>query len=361
MKHQILITTSLLASSLLASTLALAQVGRSELQAGSTTVTMVYPTQTTASPQSFGPFSITVAPNAPPLEQKQRLVVLSHGTGGSPLADHALADALARAGFVVAQPLHEGDNFRDQRLAGPESFRRRPGEIIQVMDALAKHPVWSSRLALDRVGVHGMSAGGVSGLALAGAQWRMLELVNHCNANAEADEAFCFQGAKAGAARDERQANFDRARNVPEMFLPAELKAVHGGRKPTKAGADPRPDARVAAVTLAVPVAAIFSAESLGRIRVPVGLVSAQRDEVLLPRFHSERVRQHCSSCTVLADLPGAGHFDLLWPWPESIAREVAAGQVRGGLPMPGFDARLRSAAHDKIVAFHRQRLLPLP
>ena len=98
---------------------------------------------------------------------------MSHGTGGSPLTDHALAATLARAGFVVAQPTHAGDNARDSRGAAPVSWQRRPDELRRVVDALGANPQWQSRLRLDRVGVHGMSAGGVSALALAGAQWRL--------------------------------------------------------------------------------------------------------------------------------------------------------------------------------------------
>jgi pimeloyl-ACP methyl ester carboxylesterase len=112
---------------------------------------------------------------------------------------------------------------------------------------------------------------------------------------------------------------------------------------------------------MAVPVAAIFSPESLARIRIPVGVVGAQQDEVLVPRFHSARVLAFCKTCTLLADLLGAGHFDVLWPWPERVAHAVAAEQVRGGLPMTGFDASLREAAQARTVVFHRQHLLPLP
>lgn len=343
---------------LAAAGLAQAQVGLSEWHAGTLPVTLVYPTETPNRPHSIGPFRIDVALNAPARSGRHRLIVMSHGAGGSPVADHALASALARGGFVVAQLTHEGDNFRDQRLAGPRSFQRRPGEVIQAIDALATDPQWSPRLDLSRVGVHGMSAGGVTGLALAGAQWRLLNTVSHCNEHPD-DEGYCFQGAKAPEKRAERQSNFNRAKGVPELFLPAELKAWHGGRTPTPDRPDPRPDARIAAVTLAVPVAAPFSAESLARIPIPVGIVGAQGDEVLLPRFHAEHVLKHCKTCTLLADLPGAGHFDLLWPWPESVAREVAAGQVRGGRPLPGFEARLREEAHAKIVTFHRQHLTP--
>lgn len=338
---------------------AAAQVGISFATFGDLPVTLVYPSDARAVPTNYGPYTLEVAHEATPRAGRHRLVVISHGTGGSAVADHALAQALVRQGFVVAQPLHRGDNYQDSSQAGPVAFDRRPREVSEVIDALAADARWSAQLQLDRVGVHGMSAGGSTALALAGAQWRMLDLVRHCHANGVADEAFCFNGAARGAARAERQAGYDRARGVPEMFLPAELKLLHGGRTPDTGAADPRPDPRIASVTAAVPVAAFFSAESLARIRVPLGIVAAQRDEVLLPRFHSEHVLRHCSACTLLADLPGAGHFDVLWPWPEAVARQVAALQVRGGDPVPGFDGRLRDAAQERIAAFHRQQLAP--
>jgi len=356
--NKVLVT---LAVALGASGTAQAQVGMTEWRAGALPVTLVYPTQTPSKPQTFGAFTIDVALNAPALNQRQRLIVISHGTGGSAIADHALAATLARAGFVVAQPLHAGDNYKDTRDAGPVAFERRPREVSQVIDALAKDPAWSTRLDLSRVGVHGMSAGGVTGLSLAGGQWRMLNLIRHCNQNLQQDLAFCYNGAITPEHRAERQANYDRARYVPDVFLPGDLKALHGGRTPTADNAEIRPDPRVASITLAVPLAAIFSPESLARITVPVGVVSAQRDEVLVPRFHSAHLMAHCQRCTLLADLPGAGHFDVLWPWPESIAREVAALQVRGGLPVPGFDPRQRDAAHAKIASFHRQHLITAP
>jgi predicted dienelactone hydrolase len=339
---------------------AAAQVGLTqwELQTLARPITFVYPTETMARTTAFGSFTLDVAVDAPPTPGSHRLVVLSHGTAGSPLPDHALAARLARAGFVVAQLLHDGDNHQDRRAAGPESFRLRPVEAVRVIDALAADPAWSARLDLSRVGVHGMSAGGVTALSLAGAQWRTLNLVRHCLAHPQDDEAFCFQGARTAEERAERQARYNRARFWPEFVLPAELKTWHGGRSPKSDRDDPRPDQRIASVTAAVPVAAIFSAESLRRIRVPVGLVSARMDTVLVPRFHSGHVLAHCKSCELLVDLP-AGHFDVLWPWPDEVAKAVAAQQWRGGGPTPGFDPALRDQAHDRIVGFHRRHLMP--
>lgn len=339
---------------------AAAQVGMTEWRAGALPVTLVYPTQAPVKSLTSGPFTIDVALNAPAQEQRQRLIVMSHGTGGDTVSNFALASTLARAGFVVAQPLHRGDNFKDTSQAGPPSFEIRPTEVSQVIDALAADPQWSKRLDLSKVGVHGMSAGGVTGLSLAGAQWRMLDMIKHCNANLQADIAFCFNGATQPAQQAARLASYERAKGAPELLLPASLKALHGGRTPIADNPEVRPDPRVASVTLSVPLAVIFTQESLARIRIPVGVVGAQRDEVLAPQFHSQRLLSLCSTCSLLADLPGAGHFDLLSPWPEALAREVATSQVRGGLPVPGFDAHLRDAAHAKIAAFHRQ-YLPLP
>lgn len=334
-----------------------AQVGLSQLTFGNLPVTLVYPTAQAGQPTPFGPFTLTVARDAAPSPGVRRLVVMSHGTAGSAVADHTLAATLARAGFVVAQPLHAGDNHLDASAAGPEAWKRRPGEISRVIDGLAQHPTWKPLLALDRVGVHGMSAGGATALALAGAQWRMLDLIKHCQEQTEADFGFCFNGLPDAQAQAARRARYDSARHVPEMFLPAELKAVHGGRTPTSDNDEVRPDPRVAAVTLSVPVAAIFSASSLARIRIPVGVVAAERDTMLLPAFHSARVLRQCSRCTLLTTLRGAGHMDVLAPWPESVARAVAAQHPRGGAPEPGFNPAERDAAFAQIAGFYTREL----
>ena len=334
-----------------------AQVGLATLVVGDMPVTLVYPTAQMAQPVAFGPFELTVAPDAAPLPGVRRLVLLSHGTGGSTTADHDLAATLARAGFVVAQPLHPGDNYRDTSRAGPAAWATRPQDVTRVIDALAQHAQWQPLLALDKVGVHGMSAGGVTALSLAGGQWRVLDLVRHCAAQADADAGFCFNGLPDAAARAARKAQFERSQGVPEASFPADLTALHGGRSPAAAGDELRPDPRVAAVTVAVPVAAIFSHASLARLRVPVGVVGARLDTMLMPAFHSARLLRECPSCTLLADLRGAAHMDLVSPWPASLASSTAARQTLGALPAPGFDARQRDAAFAGIAAFYQREL----
>jgi predicted dienelactone hydrolase len=330
-----------------------------QIQSGGMPITLVYPTATAAQDVTYGSFTLQVASNAAPLAAasgKRALIVLSHGTAGSALPEHALAAALARAGFVVAQPEHRGDNWQDFSKAGPESWKTRPQDVSETLDAVARDPELAPLVDTRRVGVHGMSAGGVTGLVLAGAQWRMLNLIQHCAQNLDEDIGFCLNGlGQLPERQTQRRRQFEMARGAPEKYMPANLKVVHGGQGVE--ASDPRPDPRIAAVSLAVPVGAIFTPESLARMRIPVALSTSGDDGVLLPRFHSQHVLKHCKTCTTLSDHPQAGHFDWLSPWPASIARNVAATQMRGGLPNPAFTDAERQKAFDQIAVFFKQKL----
>ena len=341
-----------------------AQVAMRQMQAGDMPITLLYPTAAVAQTVERGPWTLQVAMNAPllavPSPEKRRLVVLSHGTAGSPSPDYDLALTLVRAGFVVAQPLHRADNYLDFSKAGPESWRTRPSDVIEIIDAVAKDTALATQVNTQRVGVHGMSAGGVTGLALAGAQWRMLDLVQHCARNLEDDIGFCLNGLGDKPVQQAmRKAQFMAAKALPEDRAPESMKVLEGGRggSSSSAAADPRPDLRVAAVSLAVPLAAIFTAESLARIAIPVGLTTAGNDGVLAPRYHSERVLDYCKTCRRLSAHPGAGHFDWLSPWPADVAQTVAATQMRGGLPNPQFTPAERQKAFDAIAVFFAQTL----
>ncbi len=335
---------------------AAADVGMTALDISGLPVSLLYPTDAQASRHQMGPYAIDVAMDAPMLSGQHRLVVMSHGTGGSPLADHALAERFVAGRFVVAMPLHSGDNFRDTSLAGPKSWRQRPGEVSAVLDYLENAPEWSERLQLDRVGVHGMSAGGITGIALAGGRWRVAEMAEHCAADGDNDEGFCYLGADEGSARLGRSLRYQLGNLMPEFVMSEQVGTWYGGQE-IDVGGDPRPDPRVAAVTLVVPAAAPFSAQSLAQISIPVGVVSASRDRVLVPAYHSDYLLEYCESCTSLAVLDKAGHFDVLWPWPEEIAQEVASKFAVGGELHEDFEAAKRDEMHNSVVRFMQEQL----
>ena len=336
-----------------------AQVGMRQIQSGDMPITLVYPTEAVAQAVVKGPFTLHAALNAAPAPAapgSRKLVVLSHGTAGSQEPDFQLAATLAKAGFVVAQPLHRGDNFRDFSQAGPESWKTRPQDVSETITAVSRDAVLGAQINTQQVGVHGMSAGGVTGLALAGAQWRMLNLIQHCAQHLDEDIGFCLNGlGQQPQLQSQRKRQFEMARGAPESYMPAHLKIAHGGQGPESS--DPRPDPRIAAVSLVVPLGVIFTSESLARIRIPVALTTAGNDGVLWPRFHSDKILQNCTSCTRLSDHPITGHFDWLSPWPTPVATAVAATQTRGGLPNPNFSAEERQKAFEQIAVFFKQQL----
>ena len=320
-----------------------AQTGMMELKGAAMPITLVYPTAATATVQSLGAFQIKVALGGAPIKGNGRLIVLSHGTAGGAITSFDLAATLAAAGFVVASPEHHGDNWRDQTLAGPQSWKLRPFEVSKTINAVMADARFAPLLDAGKVGVHGMSAGGVSALAQAGGQWSIASLVRHCGANLKADAGFCFYGLRTPEEREKRAQSFAVSSN-----LPAALETLHGG--------PPDRDVRVAAVALSVPLAAVFTAASLAGIRIPVGIVEATDDDVLVPRFHSSRVLAVCASCKAIDTLAGANHFDVLSPWPDAIGQSMAA--LGGAAHGSTFDRARLSATYKRISAFFEQNLI---
>jgi len=321
---------------------AMAQTGMTQLQAPNLPITLVYPTAATATTQTLGPFTVQVALGAAPVRGNGHLIVLSHGAGGSALPEFDMARTLAAAGFTVAQPEHDGDNWRDHHLAGPESWKLRPVEVSRTIDAVMKDPRFGPLLDANKVGMHGMSAGGLTGLALAGGEWSPAAIARHCAVHQVDDEGFCFFNLRTAAEREQRAAMYSRP-------VPASAETLYGGA----AVHDPR----IAAIALTVPVSAIFTSESLSRITLPVGIVEATADHTLTPAFHSSRVLALCHSCRSLGALQGADHYDTLSPFPEMLAR-----QARGpDAPPSKFDHALLAASHQRVAQFFQQTLLAAP
>jgi hypothetical protein len=75
--------------------------------------------------------------------------------------------------------------------------------------------------------------------------------------------------------------------------------------------------------------------------------------------FHADHLLRHCRACTPLAVMAGAGHMDVMSPWPSSVAKAVADRQPVGGRPEPGFDPAERAAAQAAIVQHFVRHLAP--
>ena len=328
---------------LLAGGLAQAGMGWRELPATAVDgpVTLYYPTDASERPTAHGRLTLQLAEQAAPQRGNGRLVVISHGSGGSPWVHADLARSLIDAGFVVAMPEHRADNYKDTSRPGPDSWALRPGEVSRAIDAVGRDATLAPLLALDKVGVYGMSAGGHTALSMAGGRWSRAGFKRHCEAHLADDFQTCvglitrlsggaFDGLKKWIALAVIRLTFDDAT----------LRA--------------HDDPRVAAVVAGVPVAADFDMASLASPRVPLGLVTARQDRWLVPRFHGDRVLQACPSCEHLADLPTAGHGALLSPFPPGFTG-LLADMLNDP---PGFDRSVLPEVDRRISGFFARHLL---
>lgn len=166
-----------------------AAVGMVELPANAAwgPMTVFYPTSAVSSVLRKGSFELEVALDSVPSADASRLVVISHGSPGSPWVHLDLVRALVNAGFVVALPEHHADNYKDDSDPGPPAWRRRPQEISRAIDRLAQEPAFAPTLDFARIGMFGISAGGHTALTLAGGRWSASRLRTHCRLSARKD------------------------------------------------------------------------------------------------------------------------------------------------------------------------------
>jgi predicted dienelactone hydrolase len=300
-----------------------------------TTVALYYPTLAAPRVIPMGPFSVDAAIGGKPVEKVKALILLSHGISGTELGHSALAQALARNGYLVAALRHPGDNYQDRSLLekGPERyFDERPRQASRVIDAILSDPAWKARIAADSqgpiVGALGHSAGGYTVLALAGAKPDLSRMKKHCQAEASEDPIFCSL-ARPGEATP-----------PSPVATPSLLPSLK--------------DERVRAIVAMAPTGVLLTAESLAAVRSATMIYEAELDRFLVPRFHAEWVASNLPAAN-LHRVPNAWHFAFMnapsMPIPSHDG-DVAANP-------PGFDrdAFLKQLAGE-VTAFFDKTLL---
>lgn len=273
-------------------------------QPGGGQISIFYPTRAEETGIKQGPFSLSWARDAAPVSGNHRLIVISHGSGGSPWVHADLARTLVNHGYVVAIPLHKADNYQDGSRPGPDSWIIRPLEISQAIDVMAATEPFASILSTDRVGVFGGSAGGHTALSLAGGKWSPSRFRDHCLAHIEADFSSCvgfitllrgngLDGFKLWIAKHYISWHF----SDPQLYG--------------------HTDDRIVAAVAMVPFAADFEISSLKNPKIALGIVSAGKDINQIPLYHSGRVEQAClPRCELLMHLEMGSHGAMLSPLP---------------------------------------------
>ena len=284
------------------------------------TVAVWYPTDAQPLPSTWlGLNLLSVAKDAPVLGKALPLVIVSHGNGGGPGSHADLAMALAQRGFVVAAPMHTGDNHADQSAAGTARWLvDRTRHVHATLDHLLG--AWPGRDSLDpkRIGIFGFSAGGFTGLTIVGGQPDLKRVAAQCRT---APEFVCTLLAEA------RSPLLDAAQAPP-------------------AGAFKR-DARVKAAVLAAPgLGFTFVPDGVATVEVPVQLWSGGADQNVPTATNAGPVGQALGARAQMHEIAGAGHFAFLAPCrlfgPPLLCRDA-----------PGFDReRLHTQMNEAVAAF---------
>lgn len=320
-----------------------ASVGLTEIAPTATdgTITLYYPSNAPEQQIRRGRFHFSLAEQAEPVRGNGHLIIISHGSGGSPWVHADLARSMVEAGFIVAMPEHHADNYKDDSDPGPDSWSLRPAEISRAIDAVGRDPRFTPLLTLDKVGMYGMSAGGHTALSMAGGRWSPAGFKQHCEEDLVNDFHSCvglitrLNGGMLDGLKKWLALTIIRSR-----FGDTTMREHH--------------DARVAAIVAGVPTAADFDMASLQNPPVPLGLVTVGQDRWLVPRFHSDRVLAVCKTCELIADMPEAGHGSLLSPLPPNLTGLV--GDMLND--PPGFDRKQMGVVDKKITAYFEKHLL---
>ncbi|EKE45298.1 hypothetical protein OCGS_0388 [Oceaniovalibus guishaninsula JLT2003] len=225
---------------------------------------------------------------APVVEDAQSLgdpapvVLVSHGSGGNAANLGWLANALTDRGVIVVAPNHPGTTSGDslpQRTVMPWE---RADDLGAILDWLKRAPPEGLSPDLDRVGVLGFSLGGHTALRVAGARVSKSAFIAYCEGNIGLECQWLADGG-------------------------ADLTAIDA----TRYEADDR-DARIEAVIAVDPaLAQAYTAESLGRIDVPVLLINLGDPETIPAGVDAAAIAPTIPGARHLY-VSGASHFSFL-------------------------------------------------
>jgi predicted dienelactone hydrolase len=286
-----------------------------------------YPTENAEIAWRVGEMKIEATRDAPiAADRAFAVVLLSHGSGGSPFGHRELAAHLARDGFIVVAPTQLGDStgHTEGRQAG-RSLIDRPRQAVKALDAALADPRFAAHADPARIGMVGFSAGGYTTLVLAGAEPDFLRTRQYCRDHAE-DPGACGNGVRGG----------EPATRLPEI-----------------AAWRPPQEPRLKAIVLMDPFAVPFDAASLSAVRVPTLLFRPASDDLLRAPANAAAVAAGLPRPPQLITVPG-NHFVFLDPCPPEVAERAPVFCKDA----PGVDrAAIHREIEDEVSKFLRRHL----
>ncbi|MCA0970800.1 alpha/beta fold hydrolase [Halobacillus litoralis] len=260
-----------------------------------------YPTDEPEKEERIGPYPMHVATGADLSNGTYPLVIVSHGTGGTPLVYRGLAKALAASGFIVAMPEHPFNNIHDNRFKDSmELLESRPKHITQAIDWFMEDHSFRDHIKQDDISMIGHSMGGYTAVAAAGG-------------------------------------------------IPTSLPGETEGGSPVVV--DVEKEKRIKKLILLAPALGWFREKgALDHVHLPIFVMTGEKDEVT-PSFHAELLRQGVKHPEMIEHkvVENGGHFSFLTPFPEAMkSASFPPSQDPEGFDREGFHERL----HVDILQF---------
>ena len=294
-------------------------------------IALWYPTTAAEAPVAYSPAQAGRAARAAPIAHgRWPLVILSHGSGGNRFNQSALAEAMARSGFIVVALEHPGDRTFDHGASRTaRNLVNRARDVRFVLDeVLGGESALASAIDGARIAMIGHSAGGFTAAVAAGGRPDLANIDAYCRRNAAADPDAC-PGERHGSADDR-----------------IERVSLEGGSSLA--------DSRLRAVVLMAPaIGPAFDAQALADVAVPVLLFWAGRDEILKEPRNS---RHYANGLARVRDraFPDIGHFTFL----NQCAALLATAAPEICRDPPGIDrAAVLEAIATETIAFLRRAL----
>ncbi|UVK47701.1 dienelactone hydrolase [Mesorhizobium sp. AR07] len=251
------------------------------------------------------------------------LILLSHGAGlaGNPQALSWIATPLASQGFVVAAPTHPGNSGRNKSAAETMKLWLRPADLTATLDAIGKDTFFRDHLEQSKIGALGLSMGGNTALAIAGARLDVKLLAGYCDTDV----------LNASLCEWVRQSGVD----LHAMDL-------------QPAGRDNR-DERIQFVMAIDPAPSdIFDVKSFAGVKIPVDIVNLGRPGKIPLTVDASGIAKAISAASY-ATIDDASHYSMFGECKPGASSIIASEQIGDPVCDDGGE-RSRGAIHTQLI-----------
>jgi predicted dienelactone hydrolase len=229
------------------------------------------------------------------------LIMMSHGYRGDRRERTWLVDSLVRQGFVVASVDHFGNVWNQFDPIASLCFWDRAKDISFAISAVLEEPDLKMKINQTKIGFVGYSMGGMTGLALAGAQAHHVKEI---------------------------------VKKTSDVSIPEPVLSTIDFAEAEKNYRDPR----IRSMLLICPAAFAYMPDSLKQIKVPIGIIASLDDEVLPHKEHAHKIIKYVIPHRVKILRNKASHYAFLNRMTEKgykvLQKVVSSSSVENWIPI---------------------------